>query len=1601
MGIQVIANTSFLGSTGYNAHSQQFFIHLNKYIPTRIRNYTYTPKFSDFEKQNLHLLIQQDWQDPPYKIGRPFIPNSNDLHVNIVLNESHHYFFYDKYPRPFIFYNVWESTRQIPEFFNRMLEADQFWYPTKWQRECTINQGYPEDRVKVVPEGVDRTKFFPRNNKQQKKSLFRKYDIPENAFVFMIFGRWDYRKYTTEMIRAWINTFSKVDNCYLVISVDNPFSADGMKTAEERMKHHKFKHERIRILHFPPRDEYIKWLQNGSCLLSCSRSEGWNLPLMEALACGTPSICSDWGGHLEFADGIACKVNVPKEFPPKEVFSLNDKSDFGVWGEPDFDHLQYTMKHVYSKYDQIKTDTLNSSKHLRKLYTWENAAIKANGYIRDLVKNKYYHISSNIKNKNEDFEVSYEIVDNRYPKVYFESLKELNRNLLVSIKAYDGEIKHQAIFSNVKKGIKYWIQSNRATSKVLFDIVDKENNKCLYSEKKELCNTESYSGVELYQEQYVNGNIIKKGKSLSSDRYNNLKKVFDKYKRPFTILDIGANFGYYSIRAATEYNAISVMIEQDNQTCNILTDLCQKNNCRDKLIVLNTKMNLEKLKHLSKCEHFDVVLALNVIHHFRTDEVIEVCKIIENLGDNLILETPPLNDTGACGQNNLKLIFDYFGNKECTSLGRYKRHTSDVFATMVWFENKKIELRWPYYGYEKLFENKRLNTEKLRNRKPNIILSDYEKKYINNLRKGITKEWEPGINLKTFVELHGIFPNIESLVEKLKMKNITTDYSWDDSNNDLTLHNFILKGNELVMIDYDDDLIKEIIYETDDDHLAEILNLISNYYPLEIKNEIDEKDKVKLNLGCGNDIKSGYINIDKYNNTGKVDHQWDLGKIEMDDNSVDEIFTSHVFEHIPINDVYGVLEEWERVLKVGGKIVMRLPNLETEMKIWLNIPDDKKWFEVHRIFGGQSYKGNTHFSGHNPQSLKMLIERFNFKVKKCGVGNSEFGEEIQLEAERIPSRVITTPSISTHFVGGPFGEIKGDPNDKAFYIIDFLDPDNDSVVHQQLMLINTWTKPHRKYFTNWLIQIKRNGQLIHKHKFDLTGKNVLISFDTKSMGDNIAWIPYVKEFKEKHNCNVWVSTFWNKLFENSEEYNDLTFVTPGQVVHNLYASYSIGCYDNNSNKNKTNWRLIPLQKVASDFLGLEYKEIIPSIGIDIGTRPIEEKYITISEFSTFKCKFWNYPNGWQTIVDYLNGLGYKVAVISKEQTKLQNILDWTNKSIEETIRNIAHSEFFIGISSGPSWIAWALKKPVVMISGFSSETAEFKTNCERIINIDSCNSCFNDPSTLFDRGDWNWCPRHKGTERQFECTKTITPKMVKESINKIFEDYFYIQEKNIKNLKREAINFKWENFMRHGPFVTAYHEIFAQEDYKHGKCKVNKGDVVVDIGANIGIFTRYAYLKGAKNILSFEPEKNNFECLTKNKPPNCEIFNLAFSDNNNVESLFVNNIAGSHSLINKTENSKLQDIQCITLDKLFEKKIVEKIDFLKVDTEGAELKIFSGITDENLDKINKIAMEYHHMIFNLDNEVRKKFIKRFTDLGFKVYTLHLRDDHLNMLYFWK
>lgn len=361
--------------------------------------------------------------------------------------------------------------------------------------------------------------------------------------------------------------------------------------------------------------------------------------------------------------------------------------------------------------------------------------------------------------------------------------------------------------------------------------------------------------------------------------------------------------------------------------------------------------------------------------------------------------------------------------------------------------------------------------------------------------------------------------------------------------------------------------------------------------------------------------------------------------------------------------------------------------------------------------------------------------------------------------------------INISFINNPTVEIKGNSDDK--FKIEFID--GTQTIHQSIITCNMWTKVNRSYFTKWKIRITNvnTDVVLYDKKMDLTGKRVLISFESKSLGDTLAWFPYVEEFRKKHNCKVIVSTFLNFLFK--EQYSEIDFIEPGSVVDNLHAKYRLGWFYENGEYNRylhpSDFKKLPLQKTATDILGLEYREIRPNLSEKFENR--NSKIVGIAIHSTAQTKYWNNKKGWQEVVDYLISKEYQVVLYSKENDGyMGNYQPKGVTKVEGTLVDIMKSmskcEFFIGIGSGLSWLSWSIGLPTFIISGFSEEYTETKSNTFRIINKSVCHGCFN--NYKFDPGDWNWCPVHKGTDRQFECTKTISSDMVIEEIGRFLEN---------------------------------------------------------------------------------------------------------------------------------------------------------------------------------------------------------------------------------------
>jgi autotransporter strand-loop-strand O-heptosyltransferase len=323
----------------------------------------------------------------------------------------------------------------------------------------------------------------------------------------------------------------------------------------------------------------------------------------------------------------------------------------------------------------------------------------------------------------------------------------------------------------------------------------------------------------------------------------------------------------------------------------------------------------------------------------------------------------------------------------------------------------------------------------------------------------------------------------------------------------------------------------------------------------------------------------------------------------------------------------------------------------------------------------------------------------------------------------------------------------------------------------------------KRYYVRFRVEVWQQGESVFVHEYAAADRDVLVRFPVDTLGDPLGWFPYAVKFKQRHGCRLTCSMSPKMAGLLRDSYPDINFLTEREVTpERFYASYTIAVfyqanlmYDHKDCV-PCDFRRVGLHRAAGYILGVDPTEQPPHIVLPNDSRPVAEPYVCIATQSTLQSKYWNNPTGWADVVRFLKESGYRVFCIDLKSTHGKGLIwnhmppgveDQTGEQpLIERARWLKHAEFFVGLSSGLSWLAWTMRTPVVMISGVTHPINEFATPY-RVINYHACNSCWNDPLAPFDRSDYLSCPRHKDTPRQFECSRLITADHVKRTIQRI------------------------------------------------------------------------------------------------------------------------------------------------------------------------------------------------------------------------------------------
>jgi len=556
---------------------------------------------------------------------------------------------------------------------------------------------------------------------------------------------------------------------------------------------------------------------------------------------------------------------------------------------------------------------------------------------------------------------------------------------------------------------------------------------------------DSLDQVERYQDIRVNGKTIVEGMRDCENRYECIKALVKNPNRRFTILDVGANFGYYSIRLLEDFPLAFAVLIQPYDEAKVLKKVIELNtDIKDRVIILNTECNKENMIRLSECEHFDLILCLNILHHFK--DPLDIYEAFKQMTRQLIIETPPVNDVNSCGQQNLEAIFNIV-NKEChnKSSRGFERHTLKSTFSHIYdylFNTHGVKTI-PYYkfplskslsmdGSEKKFVHMFNDNERIFQKNENGALVNYE--YIH------------GINLNTFFSLNGIYPSKVDLLDKLNIEKIQTNYSWNNSLRELVHWNFIL-NEKLCMIDEKDSFTTSPMMQKKADHEINDqvqLNIIHNDIHRHFGKKINVirqhakgdvfltepiltqlGQKYRVNLTTNHPNMFNLYNDFSVNQRGEYDITIHL----------DNVYEHHPKQHI-LTAYINEVKQW-----VQEDIVFRSPEIQfTEEENHLIATLAKEPFVVINIDPSEYYKNTRRVYGIDIKKMAEEIQvKYGLKVIEVGLYNTYDLPKIALENEREAMVLIAASQL---FIGldSFFLHIAGALNKKAIGFFGSVNP---------------------------------------------------------------------------------------------------------------------------------------------------------------------------------------------------------------------------------------------------------------------------------------------------------------------------------------------------------------------------------------------------------------------------------------------------------------------------------------------------------------------------------------------------------------------------------
>jgi len=203
------------------------------------------------------------------------------------------------------------------------------------------------------------------------------------------------------------------------------------------------------------------------------------------------------------------------------------------------------------------------------------------------------------------------------------------------------------------------------------------------------------------------------------------------------------------------------------------------------------------------------------------------------------------------------------------------------------------------------------------------------------------------------------------------------------------------------------------------------------------------------------------------------------------------------------------------------------------------------------------------------------------------------------------------------------------------------------------------------------------------------------------------------------------------------------------------------------------------------------------------------------------------------------------------------------------------------------------------------------------------------------------------------------------------------------------------NLSQHRLDVVVLFQVFCERVYP-----TDRNTVVVDIGANIGLFSLYAAFSGAAKVYAFEPNREAYHYMLENIRRNdlgkiiVPYHYAVTSKSNDVVKIPKGASPQNRIAYEKVSNDEYESVNTICLNDIVSNNSISRVHLLKMDCEGSEYDILASISDSTFSKIDRIIVEYHDgKVGEIDEDLKQH--------GFKLERQAAQTEKMGMLWFRK